>query len=63
MANFSFTKIDVPAAAGTYEYICVDGVDAAGEAVGNYGNVDESPTCTSITTGTATYLKYNFVFS
>ena len=40
MSNFSFTKIDVPAAAGTYTYISVDGVDAAGEAVGNYGNVD-----------------------
>ena len=40
MTNFSFTKIDVPAAAGTYEYISVDGVDAAGEAVGDYGSVD-----------------------
>ena len=40
MSNFSFTKIDVPAAAGTYAYISADGVDAAGEAVGNYGNVD-----------------------
>jgi hypothetical protein len=40
MANFSFKTIDVPAAAGTYGYISVDGVDAAGEAVGNYGNVD-----------------------
>ena len=40
MSNFSFTKIDVPAAAGTYVYISADGVDAAGEAVGNYGNVD-----------------------
>ncbi|WP_159007893.1 hypothetical protein [Bradyrhizobium sp. S69] len=40
MSNFSFIKIDVPAAAGTYAYISADGVDAAGEAVGNYGNVD-----------------------
>jgi 20S proteasome alpha/beta subunit len=40
MSNFSFRSIDVPAAAGTYAYISVDGVDAAGEAVGNYGNVD-----------------------
>jgi hypothetical protein len=40
MANFSFKTIDVPAAAGTYVYISVDGVDAAGDAVGNYGNVD-----------------------
>src|SRR5665213_1074362 len=40
MTNFSFTKIDVPAAAGTYQYISVDGDDAAGEAVGNYGSVD-----------------------
>ena len=40
MAIFNFKQIDVPAAAGTYAYISVDGVDAAGEAVGNYGNVD-----------------------
>ena len=40
MSNFSFKTIDVPAAAGTYEYISVDGVDPAGEAVGNYGNTD-----------------------
>jgi hypothetical protein len=40
MAYFKFLTIDVPTAAGTYAYISVDGVDAAGEAVGNYGNVD-----------------------
>jgi|GEM_PF-1563551 len=40
MTNFSFTKIDVPAPVEPYQYISVDGVDAAGEAVGNYGNVD-----------------------
>ena len=40
MSNFSFTTIDVPAAAGTYVYISVNGVDSRGEAVGNYGNVD-----------------------
>jgi hypothetical protein len=40
MSNFTFTKIDVPAPVVPYVYISVDGVDAAGEAVGNYGNVD-----------------------
>jgi hypothetical protein len=40
MTNFSFKKIDAPGPAGTYAYISVDGVDAAGLAVGNYGNVD-----------------------
>jgi hypothetical protein len=40
MPTFTFTSINVPAAAGTYEYISADGVDAAGEVVGNYGNVD-----------------------
>src|ERR1700742_907231 len=37
---FSFKTIDVPAAAGTYTYIGVTGVDASGDAVGYYGNVD-----------------------
>jgi hypothetical protein len=40
MTNFSFTKIDVPAAAGTYTYIGVSGLDASGDAIGYYGNVD-----------------------
>jgi hypothetical protein len=40
MTNYSFTKIDVPAAAGTYTYIGVSGLDASGDAVGYYGNVD-----------------------
>src|ERR1700722_19626144 len=40
MTNFTFKKIDAPGPAGTYAYISTDGVDAAGEAVGNYGNVD-----------------------
>ncbi len=40
MSNFSFKTIDVPAAAGTYTYIGVSGVDASGDAVGYYGNVD-----------------------
>ena len=40
MSNFSFKTIDVPAAAGTYTYIGVTGVDASGDAVGYYGNVD-----------------------
>jgi probable HAF family extracellular repeat protein len=40
MTSYTFKSIDVPAAAGTYEFISVNGVDAAGEAVGNYGNVD-----------------------
>ena len=40
MPTYSFTSIDVPAADGTYTYIGVTGVDAAGEAVGYYGSVD-----------------------
>jgi hypothetical protein len=40
MTNFSFTKIDVPAAAGSYTYIGVSGLNASGDAVGYYGNVD-----------------------
>src|ERR1700721_163933 len=40
MTTFSFKSIDVPGAAGTYVYISADGVDAAGEAVGNYGYTD-----------------------
>jgi hypothetical protein len=40
MSNFTFKKIDAPGPTGTYAYISVNGVDAAGEAVGNYGNVD-----------------------
>ena len=40
MSNFSFKTIDVPAAAGTYTYIGVTGVDASGDAAGYYGNVD-----------------------
>ena len=40
MTNFSFTKIDIPAPVTPYVYISADGVDAAGDAVGNYGNVD-----------------------
>src|SRR5262245_27415574 len=40
MTAFTFRTIDVPAAAGTYTYIGVTGVDATGNAVGYYGNVD-----------------------
>jgi len=40
MSNFNFKTIDVPAAAGTYTYIGVSGLDASGDAVGYYGNVD-----------------------
>ena len=40
MTTYTFTSIDVPAAAGTYTYIGVTGVDAAGEAVGFYGYTD-----------------------
>ncbi|MBR0757377.1 VCBS repeat-containing protein [Bradyrhizobium jicamae] len=40
MSNFTFRTIDVPDAAGTYTYIGVTGVDAAGEAVGYYGSSD-----------------------
>jgi hypothetical protein len=40
MPNFTFRSIDIPAVAGTYTYIGVTGVDAAGEAVGYYGYVD-----------------------
>ena len=40
MTTYNFTSIDVPSAAGTYTYICVTGVDAAGEAVGSYGYTD-----------------------
>ncbi|WP_050043726.1 hypothetical protein [Bradyrhizobium sp. LTSPM299] len=40
MPSFNFESIDVPAAAGTYSYIGVTGVDAAGDAVGYYGYVD-----------------------
>ena len=38
--TYTFTKIDVSAPVSPYAYISVDGVDASGEAVGNYGNVD-----------------------
>ena len=38
MTNFTFKKIDAPGPAGTYAYISMDGVDLAGEAVGNYGD-------------------------
>ena len=38
MTNFStFTSINIPGSADNYSYIAVDGVDAAGEAVGDYG--------------------------
>jgi 20S proteasome alpha/beta subunit len=40
MTNFTFKKIDAPGPAGTYAYVSADGVDLAGEAVGNFGNVD-----------------------
>src|ERR1700733_13331968 len=40
MAYFIFKKVDAPGPAGTYAYISADGVDLAGEAVGDYGNVD-----------------------
>src|SRR5580704_13420021 len=40
MTDFNFKKIDAPGPAGTFAYISVDGVDAAGLAVGNFGNVD-----------------------
>jgi hypothetical protein len=38
MANFLFEKIDIPGGNGVN--ISINGVDAAGVAVGNYGNVD-----------------------
>ncbi|WP_441234664.1 FG-GAP-like repeat-containing protein [Bradyrhizobium sp. 930_D9_N1_4] len=40
MPAFSFRSIDVPAAAGTYTYIGVSVVDAAGDIVGYYGTSD-----------------------
>jgi len=40
MVGYSFGKINLPGPAGTYVYISVNGVDAAGEAIGNYGDSD-----------------------
>jgi hypothetical protein len=40
MAGYSFGKINLPGPAGTYVFISVNGVDAAGEAIGNYGDSD-----------------------
>jgi hypothetical protein len=40
MTNFTFESIGVPAAEDTYTYIGVEGVDAAGDAVGTYGYSD-----------------------
>jgi hypothetical protein len=40
MTNFSsFTSINVPGSTSNYSYIVVDGVDAAGQAVGDYGDI------------------------
>jgi len=40
MTNFStFTSIDAPQSAGDHIYIVVDGVDASGQAVGDYGGI------------------------
>jgi hypothetical protein len=45
MAGYSFGKINLPGPPGTYVYISVNGVDTAGEAIGNYGDgVDGAPT-------------------
>ncbi len=42
MTNFSsFTSINVPGSSGNYSYIVVDGVDAAGQAVGDYGDASD----------------------
>src|SRR5262249_1519557 len=40
MPSFTFKKIDIPAGPGTngFVYISVDGIDAAGLAVGNFGD-------------------------
>jgi len=38
MFEFNFGKINLPGPTGTYVYISVNGVDAAGLAVGNYGD-------------------------
>ena len=35
-----FISIDVPSEIGTYTYISVAGVDAAGKVVGSYGSSD-----------------------
>ena len=40
MATFTYSSIDVPKPLDPYVYISVTGVDAAGEAVGTYGDVD-----------------------
>jgi hypothetical protein len=41
MSGYDFGKINLPGPAGTYVYISVNGVDAAGLAVGNYGDSDD----------------------
>lgn len=38
MSEYSFGKINLPGPTGSYVYISVSGVDAAGLAVGNYGD-------------------------
>lgn len=41
MIEYTFGKINLPGPAGTYVYISVNGVDAAGLAVGNYGDTND----------------------
>jgi hypothetical protein len=42
MPTYTFESINVPAAAGTYIFISVNAVDAAGEAVGTYSDNDDN---------------------
>ena len=40
MTTFSsFTSINVPGSTNNYSFIAVTGVDAAGQAVGDYGDI------------------------
>ena len=40
MTNFSsFTSINIPGSNSNYSYIAVTGVDAAGQPVGDYGDI------------------------
>ena len=41
MTGYTFGKINLPGPAGTYVFISVAGVDAAGLAVGNYGDSND----------------------
>ena len=41
MSGYNFGKINLPGPAGAYVYISVSGVDAAGLAVGNYGDIND----------------------